>query len=214
MSFGKRPSSGAAAILPAPHGRQPAIPAELWEGQAGQMLRALGLNPNDEANLVPDRQSQEERLQHGRLALEARTLKVNADVGQHVRGGVVRPFFLIPDDCWSGPNGDFLMLRLDLYPYEDWNVAFLPAEMRTAIALDAPLHPSGAIAAFEKSAADFLLKEQARLRDAHAHATASRDFAAFGETRAQIRGRVKALAGFFATQLTEAWKRKGPPGAQ
>lgn len=210
MSFGKRSTSAPAATAAA--GAR-VIPSEMWAGQAAQTLRALGLEPDDETNLIPDRQSLEERLQHGRLALEARTLKVNADVALRVRGGVVRPFFLIPEDCWNGPRGDFLMQRLDLYPFEDWNVAFLPADMRTAVALDAPPHPDGPIAAFEKSAADFLAKEQNKLREAHALATATRDFTAFAETREQIRSRIKSLAAFFAAQLTEAWKRKGPPGA-
>lgn len=215
MSFGKRPSSAGnpCVLLTAEHQDACLIPAEAWTGRTGEMLRALGMDPGDEVGLIPYRRSQAERLQQGRLALEARTLKVNIDVAQRVRRGAVRPFLLIPDDCWNGPIGDCLMLRLALYPHEDWNVVFLPSDMRTAVALDAPPYRNAPTARFEKSAVDFLGKEHCKLREAYALAMATRDFTAFGNARDQIRHRVKALAGFHAAQLADLWRRTRRTGA-
>ena len=49
------------------------------------------------------------------------------------------------EPCWNGELGKFLMMRLQLFPYDDWNVVFLPEDERTAQLMDLPVHPGGPI---------------------------------------------------------------------
>lgn len=213
MAFGKRPTTNVApSSMPRPtetgrDGRLRVIPAEMWDGESGAMLRALGMSPDDESNLVPNQQSLEERLAAGRATLEAKLMRVNDDTARRTGGGSVRPFFLLPDPCWNGEMGHLLMMRLDLYPYDDWNIAFLPVDERTALKLDAPMHPNGNLPAFVKASEEFLAREEAHLRAAHEEAGRTQEFGAFGDTREQIRNRIKALAGFFLAELHKAWRQ-------
>ncbi len=211
MAFGKRPVTARAPAPSEPsHGRTRAIPAEMWQGETGALLREIGLGANDEANLVPNADSVQARLDHGRAALDVKLERLNADVKAKTNGGVLRPFFLIPDACWNGDMGHLLMLRLDLLPFEDWNVAFLPADERTALCLDAPVHPNGNIPAFEQAATIFMAQADAHLRIEHARAGQTQDFARFGDVREDLRNRVRQMATFFQTQLDEAWKKNRP----
>jgi|CXWL01.1.fsa_nt_gi hypothetical protein len=217
MGFGKRPTTNVAmssvprATETGRDGRLRVIPAEMWEGELGDMLRTLGMSPDDESNLVPNQQSLEERLALGRAQLEAKLMRVNDDIARRTNGGSMRPFFLLPDPCWNGDMGHFLMMRLDLFPYDDWNVSFLPVDERTALKLDAPMHPNGNLPAFVKASEEFLTREEANLREAHAEAGRSQDFGAFGDARDQIRSRIKALAGFFHAELHKAWRHHHSP---
>ncbi|GAM99082.1 hypothetical protein U91I_02720 [alpha proteobacterium U9-1i] len=186
-------------------GRTRVIPAAMWDGQAGATLRQLGMRPDDEDNLVPNQHSLEQRLAEGRAKLEAKLMRLNDDIARRTNGGSVRPFFLLPDPCWNGELGHLLMMRLDLCPFDDWNIAFLPEDERTALKLDAPIHPNGNLPAFVKASAEFLAREDANLRAAHAEAMQSEDFAKFHDDREIIRRRVRALAGYFAAQLMKAW---------
>lgn len=212
MAFGKRPVSARAPAPPAepPHGRQRVIPAEMWEGQAGAMLRELGLDPNDESNLVHNTQSLQAKLDHGRAAVDAKVARLNEELRAKSGGAGVRPFFLIPDPCWNGDMGQLLMMRLDLFPYDDWNIAFLPVDERTALSLDMPLHPNGNIPAFVQAAEKFMREADAHLRIEHARAGQTQDFARFGDVREDIRGRVRGLAHLFLTRLDETWKQHRP----
>lgn len=218
MPFGKRSTTnnGAFDSIPRPteagrDGRLRVIPAEMWEGEGGEMLRALGMSPDDESNLIPNQQSLEQRLATGRASLEAKLMRINDDVARRTGGGSVRPFFLLPDPCWNGELGHLLMMRLDLYPYDEWNIAFLPVDERTALKLDSPMHPDGNLPAFIKASEEFLVREEAALRAAHAEAEKSHDFAAFGDARELIRTRIKALAGFFLAELHKAWRQHNAP---
>lgn len=220
MSFGKkpptRPSEPQAAPQPAiavdPHGRKRVFPTEVWEGKTGAMLRELGFDPNDENNFVPNRASQDARLAEGRAALEARSARANAEAVKRFPRAVLRPFSLLPDPCWNGDTGAFLMLQLDLYPYDEWNIAFLPADMDTAHAVDAAPHPGKDIPQFVKLAAEFMAREDAALKALVRETERTQNFAGFHDAREAMRARVKALAAFFLAEMDKAWKThtRGP----
>lgn len=223
MGFGKRqidrnPTTTTAAeprgVETGRDGRTRVIPAAMWDGESGDMLRQLGMSPDDESNLVPNQQSLEQRLVEGRAKLEAKLARLNDDISRRTNGGSVRPFFLLPDPCWNGEMGHLLMMRLDLCPYDDWNIAFLAADERTALKLDAPIHPNGNLPAFVKASAEFLEREDANLRAAHAEASRTQDFGKFHDDREAIRNRVRALGGYFAAQLMKAWHQhtRAPAG--
>lgn len=221
MSFGKRPSTSAApapqsqtTMAVDPHGRRRVLPAEVWEGKTGAFLRDLGFDPNDESNFVPNAASINARLEEQRAAFEAKLARVRQQISSKIKGAEIKPFSLIPDPCWNGEMGHLMTMRLGLFPYEDWNIAFLPADERTALIMNAPPHPHRDIPAFVEATTKFLAKADATLTAKLAEVERTQEFRAFADTREDIRNRVKALAAFFATQMMEAWQKHRPAAAR
>lgn len=220
MSFGKKPpaapQSSPAPMAPPAHtdayGRRRIIPDEVWDGPHGQSLRAMGLSPNDESNLVPNEASIAARIEEGRARHEERNALAQRNIEARLAGAKVRPFFLIPDPCWNGATGVFLMTSLDLYPYDDWNVMYLAADERTALVADIAMHPNGNVPAFVEASAKFMVRAQEQMSKALEAASITHDFAAYHTTRDDVQMRVKALAMQFSRTLIEAWEKNGPAG--
>lgn len=216
MSFGKKPSSTHQTPPPTPptredpHGRRKVIPDATWEGPQGELLRKLGLTPDDESNLVPNEASIAARLEVGRVRHEERNILAQRNVEARLNGAKVRPFFLIPDPCWNGATGVFLMTSLDLYPYDDWNIIYLAGDERTALVLDIAMHPNGNVPVFVEAAAKFMLRAQEQMDKAHEAASITHDFAAYQTLREDVQLRVKGLAMQFSRSLVEAWEKNGP----
>jgi hypothetical protein len=207
MSFGKRNSSAAGAP---PQAQRKVFPDEVWQGKTGEMLRLLGMSPDDPSNFVPSIDSVNARNARDRAAFEEKLAKINRNVAARTNGGAMRGFSLLPDPCWAGEMGHLLMLRLDLYPFEDWNLVLLPADMRTAQFLDLPPHPNQDVPQFVSAAEKFLKDADVALSAAHTEAGRTQDFAKFGDAREQIRDKIKGLAGAFLASMDEAWKKNRP----
>ena len=120
----------------------------------------------------------------------------------------MRGFSLLPDACWNGELGRFLMMRLDLFPYDVWNMVLLPADAATAEALDMPPHPNGDEPVFVAKATEFLREAEVRLRNAHEEAVLAEDLAKFQEELEDVRDRERALAAAFLSQLDREWKER------
>lgn len=142
------------------------------------------------------------------VALEARLAQTNREVAQRTNGGSVKPFGLIPDPCWNGKLDAFLMMRLGLSPFEEWNIVFLAADQRTAEILDVPPHPNGNIPAFVTAAEEFLRAAEARYLAAYQEADRNHKFARFAEEKDDITEKVRGLAKRFLNDLDEAWRRR------
>jgi hypothetical protein len=190
--------------------RQHVLPDSAWQGQTGNFLRKLGLTPDDESNLLPTAQSIRARIERDRARHEQKLTEINNKLAQV--GSRVRPFFLIPDPCWNGPAGNFLMMQLELFPYDDWNVAFLPADERSAFILNGPPHPGGNIPAIVSAAEKFLREAEAHLRAAHAEAGKTHDVESFVKAKEAAKGKVRGLAAYFEKQLIDIWKHNHPRG--
>lgn len=156
------------------------------------MLRMLDMSPDDPSNLVPDANSVNARNERDKVAFEAKLAQVNRNIAQRTNGCSMRGFSLLPDPCWSGGMGHLLMMRLDLFPYEDWNLVLLPADEHTARHLDMPPHPNLDVPVFVTASENFLREADARLRQAHAEADRTHNFAAFGDAREAIRNKCAA----------------------
>ncbi|MBL8588029.1 MAG: hypothetical protein JNK46_05820 [Methylobacteriaceae bacterium] len=82
------------------------------------------------------------RLEASRAALERRlerlTRQASDKAGRPIR---LAPAMLIPEPCWRGRYGKFLLQALELSPYDPWNVATLPTHPADASLIEAPLHP-------------------------------------------------------------------------
>jgi hypothetical protein len=190
MSFGKRQSTAnAPEAAPAPAERA-----------------ALDASPNEPATPAMIAT----RLTRGKHALAARTAEAHAKAQAHFANARLRPFFLIPDPCWSGANGLFLMSALELSPYDDWNVVFLAADAETAEALDIARHPDGNISSFITAAEKSLPEAQAQFTHARDEAALTDNPALLADAREDVQLRVKALAMGFARTLIEAWDEQKP----
>ena len=202
------PPPGQPPPTPPEHQQRHVLPDEVWQGKTGEMLRALGMSPDDPSNLIPDVNSVNVRLDRDRARHEAKLEELNRNTAAKVPGGRMRGFSLLPDPCWNGELGQLLMMRLDLFPYDDWNMIFLPADAETAAALDKPIQPNGNEPDFVAKAELFLRDAEAHLRAAHDEATRTQDFGQFGDELDEIRDKVKGLARSFLSELDKAWQER------
>ncbi len=182
------------------------IPASMWQGPSGDMLRKIGMSPDDESNFVTDTHSVNERLERDKAAYEKKLAEMNRSVSERIPGGSMRGFWLLPDPCWNGKMGQFLMMRLGLFPYEDWNLVFLPTDEKTAEALNLPPHPGRDVPAFVTAAERFLVDAEAALTAAHDEAGRTHEFGHFGETVEEIKEKVRGLARTFLGELDKTWE--------
>jgi hypothetical protein len=213
MFFGKRkvqaaPAQPAAAPArpQSQETRQQVFPAEVWEGEMGDLLRQIGMSPDDESNLVPTGASIDARVARDRERHEAKLAEINRDLQRQVPGGRMLPFFLIPEPCWNGDMGTFFMVRLRFFPYDDWNVVFMPADERTAAALNAKLHPGYTLPGAVELVQSFVLESETKLDAARQAADLNRNFAAFGETLNSVRGEVWGIASYIANHVGAKWE--------
>lgn len=182
------------------------LPAELWDdGPVGKLLRDLGMSPDDESNLVPTGASIDARVARDRARHEAKLAEINRDVAQRTGGGSVMPFFLIPEPCWNGDMGTFFMARLRFYPFDDWNVLFLPADERTAKIMNAPACPYGEIPGAVALVEEFIRRSEVRLAAVHAEVDRTRNFAALAEAVDSVRADVWGLAAGIANHIGAKW---------
>jgi hypothetical protein len=171
------------------------------------LLRATGIDPDGPENVFPSQHDIDERLAKGRAALDQRLEEVHknlaAQVGPEIR---MRPFLLIPESCWQGRTGDFLMKFLDFYPYDSVNVAFLPADQLTSAIMDAPLHPGAEIQVFVDTARKFIAECDGRVAQAASTAGLTGEFQVVTAARTEAKNMIIALAMTFAGKLLEAHK--------
>jgi hypothetical protein len=212
--FGKRRAALAAEQTSGARARSQQAPQqkvfrdELWEGEIGSLLRQIGMSPDDESNLVPTGASIDERIARDRARHEAKLADINREVAQRLPGARVMPFFLIPEPCWNGDMGTFFMGRLAFFPYDDWNVLFLPADERTASVMNLPVCPRGEIEGVIRIVQQMIAASEARLDAARAEAERTHDFAAFGAAVDAVKADVWGLASYLANHIgaQAAWK--------
>jgi hypothetical protein len=170
-------------------------------------LEALGIAPNGPENVIPSQNDIDERLAKGRADLDRRieVLHKNlaAQIGPEIR---MRPFWLIPESCWQGETGAFLLRFLDFNPYDNWNIAFLPADQLTSLIMDAPLHPDAEIPAFAAAGKKLIAECASRVAQATMEAKRTADFQLVTAARTDGQKMIRALAMTFAAKLLEAHK--------
>jgi hypothetical protein len=206
--FGKRNATPATT----PHQQQQAIPAEIWDGEMGDVLRQAGFNPNDESNLVPNAASVDARNAQGKAECDRKLAEINRDVARRTGGGQMAAYFLFHEPVWNSPSGDFLMYRLRMHPFDDWNVIFLPTDERTAKLLNLPVHPGGPIPGSAEIVEQWMKESDAKLRAASTQAERTGSYAEVGETLNNVKADVWGIASYFANHIgaAAAWKPTPP----
>lgn len=170
-------------------------------------LRATGIDPDGPENVFPSQHDIDERLAKGRADLDRRLEEVHKNLGAHLEPKMtMRPFLLIPESCWQGATGAFLMKFLDFSPYDSWNTAFLPADQLTSAIMDTPLHPGAEIAVFSDAARKFIAECDSRVARAATEAGQTGEFQLVTAARTEAKNMIIALAMTFAARLLEAHK--------
>jgi hypothetical protein len=171
------------------------------------LLKAVGIDPDGPENVIPSQQDIDERLAKGRADLDRRVEVLHqnlaAQIGPEIR---MLPFWLIPESCWKGETGAFLLKFLDFSPYENWNIAFLPADQLTSAIIGAPLHPGAEIPVFADAAKKLIAECDRRVARAATIARQTGEFNVVTTAKIDAKNMIMALAMTFAEKLIEAHK--------
>ena len=118
----------------------------VFAGKHGDMLRSLGLSPNDEANIIPDDAEFDRRIQQSLARQDARRTEIEAELLRTHGHNAIRPFFILAEPVYNSQLGQWLIRVMNLLPYDDWNVVYLPMDRETQTAMGGlPLHPCQSI---------------------------------------------------------------------
>jgi len=133
----------------------------------GDFLREIGFDIDDPKNIVPEREDFDRAIKDSLARQEERRCAIEAEL--LARHGVnnIRPFFVLAEGVYNSPVGNWLIQAMNLLPYEDWNVIYLPNDSATAAAMELPLHPRQAIGPIDELMATRMGEFRARLEDGH-----------------------------------------------
>jgi hypothetical protein len=119
----------------------------VFAGRHGDMLRFLGFSPNDEANIIPDDAEFDRRIKQSLAQQDARRTKIEDELKRTHGHNAIRPFFILAEPVFNSQLGQWLIRLMNLLPYDDWNVVYLPLDRETQAAMGGglPLHPCQSI---------------------------------------------------------------------
>jgi hypothetical protein len=148
--FGKRktPLQDSRPIqLPDSDGKRRVFSEAVFAGKHGDMLRRLGFSPNDEANIIPNDAEFDRRVKESLAQQDARRTRIEAELMRTHGHNAIRPFFILAEPVYNSQLGQFLIRLMNLLPYDDWNVVYLPLDRETQAAMGGslPLHPCQSI---------------------------------------------------------------------
>ena len=98
-------------------------------------------------------------------------------------------------------------MRMQMSPYEDWNVAYLPTEERWCSVLGLPRHPNEDALLFQPDVDQFLRKAMAKMDAIREECDRTHDFALFKTQRDELKGLIRAFAGWLLEQYTSFWNQ-------
>lgn len=113
--------------------------------QHGEFLRMLGKDINDADNILPEPEDFDRMVQDSLKRQEERRCAIEADLLEKHGFNAIRPFFVLAEPVLNSQLGAWLIQVMNLLPYEDWNLVYLPTDQATARAMDLPLHPGMSI---------------------------------------------------------------------
>jgi hypothetical protein len=146
--FGKRqaPAARSAPPIDSDGKRRVFGEAIAFDPKHGKILSTLGFDINDPANIIPDAAEFDRRVKHSLAQQDARRTQIEADLLRTHGHNAIRPFFILAEPVFNGPMGQWLIRLMNLLPYDDWNIVYLPLDRATQAAMNgAPLHPCQSI---------------------------------------------------------------------
>jgi hypothetical protein len=149
--FGKRKTlSQNSQPIPRPSidsdGKRRVFSEAVFAGKHGDMLRSLGFSPNDQANIIPDAAEFDRRIKQSLARQDARRTEIEAELLRTRGHNAIRPFFILAEPVFNSQLGQWLIRLMNLLPYDDWNIVYLPLDRETQAAMGGlPLHPCQSI---------------------------------------------------------------------
>jgi hypothetical protein len=127
-------------------GRRRVFGKAVFAGKHGDMLRRLGFGPNDEANIIPNDGEFGRRINMSLAKQDARRTQIEEDLFRTHGHKAIRPFFILAEPVFNSELGQWLIKLMNLMPYDDWNIVYLPMDRETQAAMNGlPLHPRQSI---------------------------------------------------------------------
>jgi hypothetical protein len=153
--FGKKGGAGAEAPAPERQGSFPIVRRdsdgkkrvfgeETYE-KHGDFLREIGFDINDPKNILPEPEDFDRKVQASLNRQEIRRQAIEADLLAKHGCNAIRPFFVLAEPVMNSKLDAWLIQVMDLMPYDDWNLVYLPTDQATAHAMGLPFHPGVSI---------------------------------------------------------------------
>jgi hypothetical protein len=127
-------------------GKRRVFSEAVFAGKHGDMLRSLGFGPDHAANIIPDDAEFERRIKESLAKQDARRTRIEDELLRTHGHNAIRPFFILAEPVFNSELGQWLIRLMNLMPYDDWNVVYLPMDRETQAAMGGlPLHPCQSI---------------------------------------------------------------------
>jgi hypothetical protein len=148
-----------------------------------------------------------QRFEESRARLAARHEEKSQRAKERFAQVEVRPFCLVAETFWTGQWAELLSSRLDLFPHDDWNIAFLAADQASAALLDLPVVPGAVPSATNDEVGKLLAAAELQLTTAYAGAERARNFSQYAQERDEIRDKLAKLARRVLFAIDEEWTK-------
>jgi hypothetical protein len=98
----------------------------------------------------------ESRVKGSLAKQDARRTQIEDDLLRSHGHNAIRPFFILSEPVYNSELGRWLVGLMNLLPYDDWNIVYLPMDRETQAAMNGlPLHPRQSIGPIDE-----LMREQ------------------------------------------------------
>ena len=111
----------------------------------GDFLREIGFDINDPKNILPEPEDFDRKVKASLNRQDIRRQAIEADLLAKHGCNAIRPFFVLAEPVMNSKLGAWLIQVMDLMPYDDWNLVYLPTDQATASAMGLPFHPGVSI---------------------------------------------------------------------
>ena len=184
------------------------VPPKTWaDPEAASFFERIGAKPNDPDNLRVTAADVERMRKEGLAQIAAKIAALQAKAREKGYADLkLRPFWLIQDVCWNGDLGEFLLIRLRLNPYENWNTVILPADLEGARWLGLPVHPGAEVAAFATIGKEVVDNLRAEVMQAISQAQRHHEFGRVVDVCETSVAKIKKMATMFAEEMMRANK--------
>jgi len=191
--------------------RNPPEARDAFREKAIALADKIGLKTGGPDGLFPSKGDYKERVAKAHADLKRRTREVHDILAPMVGPDCqMIPFFLIPESCWAGETGRYLVEFLGLAPYGPWNTAFLPGNAWTAAIVGTALHPGTEAADFTATIRKLILDSKKETGIAAEKARETGNFELMTAARNRSIALVLTAAKKVASHLAEIGKPDGP----
>jgi hypothetical protein len=191
--------------------RKPLANVEAVREEAIALAQNVGIKTAGPDGHFRSESEHKERVARAYAELTLRAERVNEDlrplVGPECQ---MVPFFLIPESCWVGETGQYLVEFLGLTPYGAWNTAFLPGNQWTAALVGTALHPRAEAPEFTATIKKLILDSKAKTGLAAAKVGTTGDLELMTTARNESLALILTAAKKVAAGMAELGKPNGP----